>query len=471
MSFAELEPLIGFEVHVQVNCREKLFCSCPTDYLNVPPNTNVCPICTGQPGAKPMPPNAYAIRAALAVSMMLNCEVRVGEHIYWLRKHYPYPDLPKGYQIISQPIGVNGCVKFRFGSETREVRIREVHVEEDAGRWDPESGRVDYNRCGVPLIEIVTHPDMRSPEEARAFADSLLRILKYLNCVRVEGTRFDTNVSIKGGARVEIKNINSVKGVFKALLFEISRQRSLMAKGLSVKRETRHFDEDSMITIPMRVKETVEDYRYIPDPDLYPFVVTQRLYDEVKSSLPESPYVRLMRFIREYGLSFDDAYVLTSEYELANFFEEVAKHVPVDVAAKWVRYEVKRELNYRDLPASEIPISPQQLVKLIRLVESGEITVPAAKKVIGLMFDERLDPEVIVERYGLRRKVDLRALGEAIELALEKYPKAVKDYKSGNEKAIFFLVGKVKEALSSRVEPQLILRMLKERLEEMSCGS
>jgi len=418
-----------------------------------------------------MPPNAYAIRAALAVALMLNCEVRVGEHIYWLRKHYPYPDLPKGYQIISQPIGVNGHVKFRVDSTPYEVRIREVHVEEDAGRWDPETGRVDYNRCGIPLIEVVTYPDMHSPEEARAFADALLRILKYLDCVRVEGTRFDTNISIKGGARVEIKNINSVRGVFKALLFEISRQRSLMAKGLAVKRETRHFDEENMITIPMRVKETVEDYRYIPDPDLYPFIITPELYRKVKSSLPESPYARMMRFINEYGLSFDDAFVLTSECELADFFEEVAKHVPVDVAAKWVRYEVKRELNYRDLPASQIPITPLQLVKLIRMVESGEVTVPAAKKVIGRMFDERLDPEVIVEKYGLRRKVDMGMVVEAVDLAIRKYPKAVEDYRSGNEKAIFFLVGKVKRALKGRVEPQLILKVLRERLEGLSGGS
>ncbi|MCS7363901.1 MAG: Asp-tRNA(Asn)/Glu-tRNA(Gln) amidotransferase subunit GatB [archaeon GB-1867-035] len=458
-------PIIGFEVHVQVDSREKLFCRCPTNYLDVPPNTNVCPICTGQPGAKPMPPNITAIKAAVAISLLLNCKVRVGEPIYWLRKHYPYPDLPKGYQIISQPIGVDGHITFRLNSTFHEVRIREVHVEEDAGRWDPRSGRVDYNRCGVPLIEIVTFPDIRSPDEARAFADVLMRVLRYSGCVRLEGTRFDTNISVKGGSRVEIKNINSIKGVYRALIFEISRQKNLISKGLTVKRETRHFDEETMSTISMRIKETVEDYRYIPDPDLYPFTISRSLYVRVKSSLPESPYMRLNRFIEEYNLSYDDAYVLTSEKELADFFEEVVRHVPVQVAVNWVRHEVKRELNYRDLPASKLPITPSDLVKLIKLVSSGSITIPVAKKVLGLMFDEHADPEFLIKKYGLERHEDIDLVLSEVRKAIEMYPQAVKDYKSGNRKAIFYLLGKVKFALKGRVDPQLILRLLERELE------
>ncbi|HIH64478.1 MAG TPA: Asp-tRNA(Asn)/Glu-tRNA(Gln) amidotransferase subunit GatB, partial [Methanothermobacter thermautotrophicus] len=256
----------GLEIHVQLDTRSKLFCRCPTDYQEAPPNTNICPVCLNQPGAKPYPPNRSALEGALKIALMLDCRINP-EITYFMRKHYNYPDLPSGYQRTSIPVGLEG--------ELNGVRIREVHIEEDPGQYKPDQGTVDFNRSGIPLIEIVTEPDMTSPEEARNFLRELIRVLEYSGCARGEGTmRADVNISLEGGKRVEIKNINSIKGAYKALKFEMIRQKNLLKRGVEVKQETRAFLESQMITVSMRLKEEAEDYRYIPDPDLPPMKFT-----------------------------------------------------------------------------------------------------------------------------------------------------------------------------------------------------
>ncbi|MEE9595083.1 MAG: Asp-tRNA(Asn)/Glu-tRNA(Gln) amidotransferase subunit GatB, partial [Candidatus Hydrothermarchaeales archaeon] len=309
---------IGFEIHEQINTATKLYCDSPTNYREVPPNTNVCEVCTGMPGSKPWPVNEDAIDAAVEIAMMLDCEI-IYDPVYIQRKHYDYPDLPSGYQRTSLPIAKDGVIN--------DIGIWEVHLEEDPGKYDPLTGKVDYNRSGVPLVEIVTAPDLTSPEMARGFLRELTKVLDYTGKVRPEGgtMRMDCNISMEGGARVEIKNINSVRGAYKALKFEVTRQKNMMKRGVAVKRETRAFLEAQMITRKMRVKEEAEDYRYIPDPDIPPLVITPDVASEIKEQMPEAPHMKLQRFMEEYDISRDDAWAITSEIEMADAFEEVCK--------------------------------------------------------------------------------------------------------------------------------------------------
>ncbi|MEE9564802.1 MAG: Asp-tRNA(Asn)/Glu-tRNA(Gln) amidotransferase subunit GatB, partial [Candidatus Hydrothermarchaeaceae archaeon] len=313
-----MKTVIGFEIHEQINTPTKLYCDCPTNYRDVPPNTNICEVCTGMPGSKPFPVNQNAIDTVIEIAMMLNCEI-IKDPVYVQRKHYDYPDLPSGYQRTSLPLGKNGNL---LG-----VGIWEVHLEEDPGKYDPVSGKVDYNRSGVPLVEIVTAPEIYSPKEGRNFMRELVKVLRYTGKVRTEGgtMRMDTNISLEGGGRVEIKNINSVKGAYKALNFEITRQKNLMRRGRTVKRETRAFLEAQMITKTMRAKEEADDYRYIPDPDIPPLLVFDEKMSAIRGIMQEAPHLKEERFIRDYAVKADDAKIIASELELANAFEKIAK--------------------------------------------------------------------------------------------------------------------------------------------------
>ena len=453
-----MKVTIGFEIHEQLATKTKLFCRSPTNYRDAPPNTNVCEVCTGMPGAKPMPVNQEAVDAVVAIALMLNCEI-VKEPIYILRKHYDYPDLPSGYQRTSMPIGKNG--------ELAGVRIWEVHLEEDPGKYDPTTGRVDYNRSGVPLVEIVTAPDMHSPEEAREFLKELVKVLRYTGRVREEGgtMRVDTNVSIEGGARVEIKNINSIRGAYRALKFEITRQKNLMKRGRVVKRETRAYLESQMITKGMRVKEEAEDYRYIPDPDIPPLLITEEKIQEIKATLPEAPHLKERRFIEQYGIKEDDAKIIASELELANAFEEVAKVIPPQLAASWIRDEVKRVLEYNGITFKQSGITPQHLIELLQMVLNDEITVKTAKKVMELLPEKRTSPKKIIEELGLKKLRDDSAVAKACDEAIAENPKAVEDYLSGKKEALNFLVGQVMRKTRGRADPAKVLQMLKERVE------
>ena len=311
--------MCGLEIHVQLETESKLFCDCPTNYQDAPANANICPVCLNQPGAKPHPTNKKALENALMIALMLNCEIDQ-DVIYFMRKHYDYPDLSSGYQRTSVPIGIKG--------ELNGIRIREIHAEEDPGQYKPDRGIVNFNRSGIPLVEIVTEPDIKSPEEARNFLKELIRVLQYSGGARGEGTmRADVNISINGGNRVEMKNVNSIKGAYKALKFELVRQKNLMKRGVEVKQETRAYLESQMITVGMRMKEDADDYRFITDPDLPPMQISDETIQRILDTMPEAPHNKVKRFVEDYGIDQESAKVLTSELDLAIAYEEVVKEI------------------------------------------------------------------------------------------------------------------------------------------------
>jgi aspartyl-tRNA(Asn)/glutamyl-tRNA(Gln) amidotransferase subunit B len=455
-----MKTIIGFEIHEQIATRTKLYCDSPTDYRDVAPNTNVCEVCTGMPGSKPHPVNQDAIDAAIEIALMLDCEI-VRDPIYIQRKHYAYPDLPSGYQRTSLPIGKNG----RLGA----VGIWEVHLEEDPGNYEPQSGKVNYNRSGVPLVEIVTAPDITNPEDARRFLRELVKVLQYTGKVRVEGgtMRTDTNISLEGGARVEIKNINSVKGAYKALKFEITRQKNLRKRGHAVKRETRAFVEAQMITKAMRTKEEADDYRYIPDPDIPPLLITRGKIDEIKTHMPETPQMKEKRFAEEYGIKHHDAFVIASELELANAFEVIVKEVEPQHAARWMVRDLKRVLEYNNLTFKDSSITTDQLIELFNTVKNHEITVKTGQKVMELLVERPHSPREIVKELGLGKIKDGDIVEKAAKEAIEENQKAVQDYLKGTEGALNYVVGQVMRKTKGRADPVTVLKILKEMLAEI----
>ena len=446
---------IGLEIHEQLLTGRKMYCDCPTNYRDVPPNSNVCPVCTGMPGAKPAPPNERTVDAAIEIALMLGCEVVTDEIIYIQRKHYDYPDLPSGYQRTSLPIAEGG--------ELHGVRIREVHMEEDPGQYDPVAGTADYNRSGIPLIEIVTDPDIKSPEEARRFLRQLTRVLEYTGKVRPEAggaMRADVNISLEGGGRVEVKNINSVKGAFKALKYEIMRQRGKLKRGTEVTRETRAFLESQMITVPMRTKELEADYRYIPDPDIFPLVLDEARVEAVRGQMVEAPHLREKRLVEQYKIPAAAAYVIVSERELADLFEAVAAEVDPGLAATWFQTGLKKVLNYAGLRAAEVKFTPDQLVKLLQLVKDGSVTPEQGELVLRELVKRPGDPEKLVKEMGLER-VDREELQGAVKRAVEANPDAVKDLLAGREEALNFLAGKVMEIIRGRADPREVVELLR----------
>ncbi|HPX77958.1 MAG TPA: Asp-tRNA(Asn)/Glu-tRNA(Gln) amidotransferase subunit GatB, partial [Methanobacterium sp.] len=383
----------GLEIHVQLDTDSKLFCDCPTNYQDAPPNKNICFVCLNQPGAKPYPPNKKALDGAIKIALMLACKINP-DVTFFQRKHYDYPDLSSGYQKTSIPIGFEG--------DLNGVRIREVHVEEDPGQYKPDLGLVDFNRSGIPLIEIVTEPDMRSPEEARKFLRELIRVLEYSESARGEGTmRADVNISIEGGKRAEIKNVNSIKGAYKALQFEMVRQKNLLKRGIEIKQETRAFLESQMITVPMRLKEEADDYRYIPDPDLPPMLADEERVEYIREEMPEPAHIKTDRFVKQYGIKKDDAQVLTSELELADAFEEVVKEVDPEFAALWMRDELKRILSFNKITYKESEITSAQLVEFFKLLLDKKITTKAGQRIIENLPHNPKSPTLIAEDLGL----------------------------------------------------------------------
>ena len=450
--------MCGLEIHVQLETDSKLFCDCPTNYQEAPANTNVCPVCLNQPGAKPFPTNEKAIENALMISLMLNCKIDKN-FTYFMRKHYDYPDLPSGYQKTSVPIGYDG--------ELNGVRIHEIHMEEDPGQYKPDRGIVDFNRSGIPLIEIVTEPDMHSPEEARNFLKELIRVLQYSGGARGEGTmRADVNVSINGGNRVEMKNINSIKGAYKALKFEVVRQKNLVKRGHEVQQETRAYLESQMITVGMRKKEDADDYRFIPDPDLPPMKITDEQINEILEVMPEAPHNKVKRFIEEYGIDEESAKVLTSELDLAQVYEEVAKEVDPVFAAKWMRDELKRVLTYNKMDFADSGILAADLIELFNMLLNKEITTKAGQRVIEQMPNNKQTPKQIAEEMGLIGVVKDDEVQAAARQAVEENPKAVNDYHNGEKASLNFLMGQVMRLTKGKADPRETVKILKELLEE-----
>ena len=451
--------MCGLEIHVQLNTNSKLFCSCPTNYQSAPNNTNICPVCLNQPGAKPYPPNQAALDNAIKVALMLGCEIS-NEVIYFMRKHYDYPDLSSGYQRTSVPVGIKG--------ELNGVRIHEIHVEEDPGQYKPDRGTVDFNRSGIPLIEIVTEPDMKSPEEARNFLNELIRVLNYSGSARGEGTmRADVNISIEGGKRAEVKNVNSIRGAYKVLKFELIRQKNILRRGGEVQQETRAYLESQMITVPMRLKEDADDYRYIPDPDLPPLKIDPAHVEEIRQNMPEPAHLKTERFVEEYGIDKKDAKVLTSELELADAFEEVCKEVDANVAARLMRDELKRVLHYNKIQYAESKITPSDIVELINLIESKQVTPEAAHKLIEQMPGNDKTPTEIGNEMDIIGVVEDDAIVNAINQAIEENPNAVEDYKNGKDNAVNFLVGQVMRLTRGKANAGETNKMIKEKLNQL----
>lgn len=446
----------GLEIHVQLETDSKLFCDCRTNYQDAPANTNICFVCLNQPGAKPYPPNEEAVNGAIKIALMLGCKIAENE-TYFMRKHYDYPDLSSGYQRTSIPIGYEGNLN--------GVRIREVHLEEDPGQYKPDLGVVDFNRSGISLIEIVTEPDMTSPEEARTFLRELIRVLEYSGSARGEGTmRADVNISLEGGKRAEIKNINSIKGAYKALKYEIIRQKNLLRRGVEIKQETRAFLESQMITVPMRLKEEADDYRYIPDPDLPPMMAEDEQIEGIKENMPEPPHIKSERFIEEYGIAEEYSKVITSELALADAYEEVAKKIDPSFAALWMRDELKRVLNYNKLGFADSGITTDNIVELLKLIGDKKVTPKAAKKIIEKMPKNKDSPAKIAEELGLIGVSDKESVLKAVKQAIDENPQAVSDYHEGKKGAMNFLIGQVMRLTRGKADPGETAKFLSEAL-------
>ena len=375
-----------------------------------------------------------------------------------MRKNYDYPDLPSGYQRTSIPIGING--------ELNGIRIREIHVEEDPGQYKPDRGTVNFNRSGIPLVEIVTEPDIKSPEEARKFLNELIRVLQYSGGARGEGTmRADVNISINGGNRVEMKNINSIKGAYRALIFERNRQKRNLERGVETKQETRAYVESQMITTAMRLKEDADDYRFITDPDLPPMQIADETIQKILDTMPEAPHNKVKRFIEDYGINEETAKALTSEFDLAIAYEEVVKEIDPVFAAKWMRDELKRVLTYNKLDFADSGITAESLIELFNMLQSKEITVKAGQRIIEQMPNSEKSPKAIAEEMGLLGVVKDDEILAAVKQAIEENPKAVDDYLGGQKASINFLVGQVMRLTRGKADPGETVKLLKENIE------
>lgn len=463
----EYEIVIGMEIHVELQTKSKIFCSCPTEF-GQDENTHVCPICLGMPGVLPVL-NEKVVEYATMAGLALNCEIA---HFSKMdRKNYFYPDLPKAYQTsqFDLPICTGGVVEIDVDGLKKDIGITRIHIEEDAGKLLHESADgslVDVNRCGVPLIEIVTEPDMRSAEEARVFAEKVRNILEYTgvsDCKMQEGSmRFDVNLSImeKGakeyGTRTEMKNLNSFRSLVRAVAYESKRQIIELKKGHRIIQETRKWDDTKGVSSSLRSKEKAHDYRYFPEPDLVPIVLDEAYIEAMKKALPELPEAKKTRYIEEYQLPEYDAGVLTASGVTARFFEEtVALYNEPKQISNWLMVEVPPLLKELELSMEEIPLKPTQLAELLELVKDDTISGSIGKKVLSDVFKTGQNPKVIVEKEGLAQMSDTGELEAIIEEIVKNQPKSIEDIKAGNEKAYGFLTGQVMKATKGQANPQV----------------
>lgn len=477
MSF---ETIIGLEIHAELKTKSKIFCGCSTEFASEP-NANTCPVCLGHPGTLPVL-NGEAVRLAVKAGMALGCKVNYLNRFD--RKNYFYPDLPKAYQVsqYDMPVCTDGAVEFECGGRHVKVRINRVHLEEDAGKLihleDEPCSLVDYNRAGIPLIEIVTEPDMRSPLEAVTFMRMLKSILEYCNisdCRMEQGSlRCDANISVRPagqkefGTKVELKNINSFRELQKALEKEEKRQIELYRFGESHKiiQETRRWDSGKGRTVSMRSKEEAHDYRYFPEPDLPPVIIDETVVSAVKDSLPELPMEKYRRFTQEYGLSGDDADILTGDRYLSEYFEDTVREgAAPKAAANWVLGDMLRMINESGISSREIPVEPACLRRLISMVEEGKISNTAGREVFREMFINGGSPEEIVEKKGLSQISSEDAILELVRKVIADNPKSVADYRGGKTKAIGFLVGQVMKESKGRANPAMVNELLAKELE------
>ena len=474
----EYETVIGLEVHCQLKTNTKVWCSCDADYDNKEPNTAVCPICTGQPGALPKLNEKvldYAIKAALA----LGCEIN--RESYFDRKNYFYPDSPKNYQITQffKPYAENGVLKITTNSgKEASVGIERIQIEEDTAKSIHTASEtlLNYNRASVPLIEIISKPEIKNAEEAYAYLNTLKDRLKYTKVSDVSmelgSLRCDANVSVrkkgetKLGTRTETKNLNSFKAVVKAIEYETNRQIEVLENGGRVVQETRLWDEENAVTKPMRSKEEAMDYRYFPEPDLPAIIITESRLSNVKDEMPEFADEKAKRFINEYKLNEMEAATLSSEQELAEYYEEVVK-VSDDarLAANWVLTEILRVLKEKNISIEEFSVEPENIGKLIKLIKANTISSKIAKDVFEILLSENKDPEIIVKEKGLVQITDNSEIEKIVEQVLAENPQSVEDYKAGKSNALKYLVGQAMRLSKGKANPQMINEMILARLE------
>jgi len=476
----EYEPIIGLEVHAQLLTRSKIFCSCATAF-GEKPNTLTCPVCTGQPGSLPVM-NRKAAEFAIKLGLATSC--RIAPYSLFARKNYFYPDLPKGYQIsmYEYPLAEDGFIEIVSQGEKKRVKIIRIHMEEDAGKLKhgetPETesfSYVDFNRTGVPLVEIVSGPDIRSPQEAGDYLRKLRSILQYLEISSgnmEEGNfRCDANVSVRPksqkefGTRTELKNMNSFRHVEKALEYEIKRQIAILEDGEEVIQETRLWDVNQGVTVSMRGKEEAHDYRYFPDPDLVPLKVEEKWIEEIRESLPELPDDKKERFVEAYGIPEYDAEILTSTKAMANYYEECVRLFPEPkTVSNWMMGDLLRELKRDEREIDQCPVTPKHLTEMLLMVKKGTISGKIAKDVFEEMYRTGEGPGKIVKDKGWTQIVDEAEIEKAIEITMQANPKQVEDYRKGKEKLFGFFVGEVMKQTKGKANPNLVNELLKKKL-------
>ena len=456
---------IGLEIHGYIKTKEKLFCSCKAIHgaKLTKPNTNICPICTGQPGSKPLAPNSTAIEKAIQIALILNC--KINQKLSWQRKHYSWPDLPKGYQnTMSGPHSIPNGEKGKFLG----IGITECHLEEDPAAWNPETGEIDYNRSGSPLIEIVTDPDFTSSEQVVEWLRSLITTLDYIKAIdKTAGIKADVNISLpeKKGERVELKNINSIRKIEKAIEIEIQRQNQ---KGQLPKiQQTRRFDEEKETTQLMRTKENAQDYRFISDPDLPTLIIDKKRIEKIKSALPETPQAKLEKLIKKHKVDKKAAQILTQKLELVEFFEEVLRQKQVKdkkLATRWATEELLAVLNYnkKELDDPDINIQPKHFVELLELIQNKTLTELKAKDILRTWIPSSKSPAKATKKQS--QISDKGAIGKIVDEVIKKNKQAIDDYKSGNQNALNFLIGQVMRLSNKRADYQTARKILMEKL-------
>ncbi|WP_432630432.1 Asp-tRNA(Asn)/Glu-tRNA(Gln) amidotransferase subunit GatB [Brotaphodocola sp.] len=471
----QYETVIGLEVHVELATKTKIFCGCSTAFGGAP-NTHTCPVCTGMPGSLPVL-NKQVVEYALAVGLATNCGIN--QYCKFDRKNYFYPDNPQNYQIsqLYLPICHDGWVEIETAGGKKKIGIHEIHMEEDAGKlihdeWE-DCSLVDYNRSGVPLIEIVSEPDMRSADEVIAYLEKLRLIIQYLgasDCKLQEGSmRADVNLSVREvgapefGTRTEMKNLNSFKAIARAIEGERERQIEILEDGGKVVQETRRWDDNKESSRAMRSKEDAQDYRYFPDPDLTPVIISDEWLERVRNAQPELRTEKLARYQEEFGLPQYDAEILTASKHMADVFEETVKlsGKPKEVS-NWLMTEAMRLLKEQEKDADQMKFSPAHLAKLIELVDKNVVNRTVARNVFEAIFNEDVDPEVYVEEHGLKVVNDEGALKKTIEELLEKNPQSVADFKAGKEKAMGFIVGQTMRAMKGKADPAVVNALVRE---------
>ena len=449
------QGMIGLEIHTYLITKEKLFCACfASRERGLKPNINICPTCTGQPGSKPMLPNKIAVEKAVQIGLMLGC--KINENLDWQRKHYNWPDLPKGFQNTlsgpyASPVGIKGSFQ--------NIKIRSMHLEEDPASWNPDNGEIDYNRSGLPLVEIVTEPDFKNSEEVISWLNKLLHNLSYLKCVDTNaGIKVDVNVNIPGKTqRTEIKNINSIESIGRAIDYELGRH---LKENVDTQ-ETRRYDDLKGKTMLMRSKEQAEDYRFISDPDLQPIILDNKFIESEKRKMPESPDVKLDKLIKKQKIDPYHAAILTKNVDIAEFYEKISEKVEPKFALPWVTVELLRFLNYNKTTLDKIEIKVEHFTALLNLVKEGKITELQGKQILNKFYPKSFIPENIESK--ISDKVELQKI---IKEVIDKNPKAVADYNSGEQKSFDFLMGQIMLVTKKRADFKVAREVLQSILKK-----